>query len=127
MTTLAIIIDDTHFASERWTLFPLCAFLPSLVILFSWMLIRWEKRFVVVALLVAGIAAWLILSRMNENLRRWEVRRAARPDTIVVDASFEETAASWFAAEFPFAMIALFYFTVRRPNKSLQPTPMADL
>jgi hypothetical protein len=113
MSALALMIKDDHFGPEPWTLLSLCGFLPSLVIFFSWAVIRWKKGFVVLALLAAGIAAVLIASRVSRDLQRWELYRTAEPNPPVVEVSSVELAAPWFAALFPFAMIALFYFTAK--------------
>lgn len=112
---LSYIIKE-NYPPERWTLFPLCVFLPALVVLVSWLLIYRSRRYALAAVLLGGVAAWLIISSLQEQLRRFEVYRQAHPNA-VAEATIEELASPWVAAFFPFVMMALFYLTTKRRTR----------
>ncbi|MEO5960339.1 MAG: hypothetical protein ABIZ49_14570 [Opitutaceae bacterium] len=71
------------------------------MILLSWALIRRNKELVGVALVVAVVSAFLVLTRLAYGILTWSYDEFYR---------LSDLALVFFAAGFPFLSIAFFYF-----------------
>lgn len=120
MKALAIVIDDSELFAP-WRLFLLCAYLPALVIASSWLLIRWKKSLVILALGISLVSAGAIISALRRDEIRSEAIMRLQPNAIPLDPAYIR--AAWFAAAFPATMVpVLLACTKKEPNQSPQPT-----
>jgi hypothetical protein len=115
MSTLAILFDDRSLY-EPWRLFLLCVYCPALVISASWLLIRFNRKLVLVALVVSVAASFAIVSDLRRDLERTEIARRTHPEFAPIDPAYVR--AAWFAAAFPPIMAVVFFAaSPRRPNQ----------
>lgn len=75
MTLFALMLDGD--LPPDWVLFRWCIYCPLATIAISWVLIRWRKELVVVALVIAMAGGYGIISHLLSDLRFREMHKQA--------------------------------------------------
>jgi hypothetical protein len=68
MNLLALWLDGPPAPPPVWRLFAWCVFFPLLTITVSWVLIRWKKSLVALAVSIAATAAYVLLNQCYNDI-----------------------------------------------------------
>ena len=111
MKIVAIMLDGDpgpHYPASL-----LMLFLPAIVIFIAWLLLRWRKKSVTIAIVLALIAALIVCAPLVDDLMRESDIYLEWPNLILMV----------FSAGIPFLAIAFFYFAKKKaPNQAPEPT-----
>ena len=112
MQTLAMLMLDGP--GVPYLQLEISVYLPTAVVASSWFLIRWKRRLVIPALIIALLSAFVVLGQVLDSMARW---------AMLNDFGWSYVFAIYLSAAFPFLAIAVFYFDQKtRPNKASEPT-----
>ncbi|HVU17857.1 MAG TPA: hypothetical protein VHD32_13105 [Candidatus Didemnitutus sp.] len=165
MSVLAIALDGENLIPPDWFLFRWCVYLPLSIVALSWVLIRWRRAFVGLAVAMAVGGAAVLLVHLFRDLRFREEHKEALEQQLhnyeqmlgtvepehkaVLERSIWDMqnslarfdwypiywvppydnrmiATVWFAAGFPFILVAAFYYSERSKHEVRNSPPKSS-